>query len=99
MKEPHIGIHCKAITLSYDYSRNEKKKSNLIQSIYNYSKITYPRENTIVSESCFTKLTLELDLLMGFWNKKIMTKGHLTVFSFFLQHSFYRFYVSLTTVC
>lgn len=26
MKEPHIGIHCKAITLSYDYSRNEKKK-------------------------------------------------------------------------
>lgn len=65
--------------------------------MYNYSKITYSHGNTIVSESCLTKLTLELDLLMGFWNKKIMTKGHLTFF--FLQHSFYRFYVSLTTVC
>lgn len=66
--------------------------------MYNHSKITYPHENTIARESCLKKLTLELDLLMGSWNKK-MTKGPLTVFVSFLQHYCYRFYVSLTTVC
>lgn len=65
-----------------------------MQSMYNHSEITYPRANTIVRESCLKKLVLELDLLMGSWNKKLYL-GPSPVFSSLLQHYCYRFYIFL----
>lgn len=70
--------------------------------MYNHSEITYSHENTIVRDFTSKKMDIRTRLLMGSWNKKIITKGSLPVF-LFPAHYCYKFHLffdnSLLHIC